>query len=136
MITLTALMAVSLAAGPADAAKLTVQQQDTALPLCRDAEAGERCRTRGGDIRVRPSGMRPVRPGAPVDLTNQPGPSNMESEFSDEDFCDNAPPPSEREPDEWTGCPTEGERTDTSDGDGEPSNREGSMTIEEGPQPN
>lgn len=135
MSMLTAVIAISLAAGPAQSSKLTIQQEDANLPLCREAEAGERCRTRSGDVRVRQTGMRPARPGAPVDLTNPPDPSNMESEFSDEDFCDDAPPPSEREHNEWTACPTDGTETETANDDGEPSNREGAMTIEEGPQP-
>ncbi len=38
----------------AEAQRQTVQPvQNRALPLCREAEAGERCRTRSGEVRVR-----------------------------------------------------------------------------------
>jgi hypothetical protein len=44
--------------------------QDEALPMCRDARAGERCQTRNGDIRMRPErrGDGPVDGGREVPL--------------------------------------------------------------------
>jgi len=64
-----------------------------------------------------------------------PGPSNMESEFSDEDSCDDAPPPEERAHNEWTACPAGERSSDDSDSENT-SGRDGNMIIEEGPQPN
>ena len=43
----------------------TISASDNALPLCRQAEAGERCRTRNGTVRIR-RGSRSGAPDAPT----------------------------------------------------------------------
>lgn len=72
-ITAAALAFACLAApGPADAQRRTAQPApDSALPLCREAAAGERCRTRNGTVRIR----RGARPG--TGATDAPGTSNL-----------------------------------------------------------
>lgn len=53
--TTLALCAPAVLAQPASQART---QSEQALPLCRNAEAGQRCRTRNGEIRVRGAGRR------------------------------------------------------------------------------
>ncbi|MEE2567727.1 hypothetical protein [Hyphobacterium marinum] len=53
ILAVAALFAVTIS--PSLQAQDTGRAGDQTLPMCRDAEAGEQCRTRDGDIRVRPA---------------------------------------------------------------------------------